>query len=95
MPWYLGDITAGLWAAFDARSVHNFTQTGHALVWQASRPQDLVEGELIVDVPRREDGTRWGDSSTNGMGEAGAHVPFTGDSVTRPPCRLRNCRPPR
>ena len=53
IPFYLGDTCAGLWLAFKAAACD---RPGHYSIGQASCLQKLVEGELMIDVPRHP---RW------------------------------------
>ena len=59
VPFWLGDTAGGLWLAFKALAALNETQSGHHVLGQASVLQKLVEGELVIDVPRTSAAIPW------------------------------------
>lgn len=50
VPFYVGDTTAGLWLAF--KVLASLEKPDHYVIGQASCMQKMVEGELVIDVPR-------------------------------------------
>lgn len=56
IPFYIGDTVAGLFAAYKIAAARN---PGHYPIGQASCLQKLVEGELILDEPRRGTSVPW------------------------------------
>lgn len=77
VPWFIGDTSVGLWAAYKAMSMFARGRSGHAVVYQATALAKLVEGELVVDRPKGDwpfddQGTYFGD-------EHGGHVFFRGE----------------
>ncbi|HEY1292764.1 MAG TPA: CoA transferase [Chloroflexota bacterium] len=83
LPIYLGDTTAGLMMAFKALAKLARHEPGHYVLGQASCLQKLVEGELVVDAPLREQNTRW-DLDEYWAGPDGAHVCYRGELLREP-----------
>jgi hypothetical protein len=56
VPFYAGDTIGGLWLAFKALSAR---EPGHYTVMQAAALAKLIEGELMVDLPRTMESVPW------------------------------------
>src|SRR6185437_4027761 len=56
VPFWAGDTCGGLWLAFKALAMHAQGRHGHYVLGQASCMQKLIEGELVLDAPRRKEG---------------------------------------
>jgi hypothetical protein len=84
VPFYIGDTTAGLWAAFKALSVVELGQVGHHVVFQATSLAKLVEGEDVIEVERRKAGPTPWDPDLYEMGAGGAAVAYREATVFEP-----------
>lgn len=83
VPFYLGDTAAGLWLAFKALSMHAQRDSSHAIIYQASALQKMVEGELIIDVERDGKRVPW-DRELYEADENGATVAYRGETYLEP-----------
>jgi hypothetical protein len=74
VPAYLGDTTAGLWAAFKLLAA----PPGHHVLHQAACLAKLVEGELAVTPPRDGHAPPWDEPGTYGRDGDGVTVIYRG-----------------
>lgn len=83
VPAYVGDTTAGLWMAFKALSAVAQSRPGHYVLGQASCMQKLIEGELLLDVPRDLRRVPW-DRDLYFADADGAVVEYKGELIREP-----------
>lgn len=75
IPFYVGDMAAGLWTAFKVTAC---TTSGHYVIGHASCMQKMVEGELMIDR------TKW-DTDEYRFHDGQATVSYRGERYTETP----------
>lgn len=81
VPFYVGDTAGGLWLAFKALAVET---PGHYVLGHASCLQKLVEGELVIDVPRDGQSVPW-DREPYRFVDGQAVIEYRGQTLTEFP----------